>query len=73
MDLRCDAKKHGEINETFVEVKCSSRFCGAAPGVVVIHRFDATTGELAETRRFKDPVRKERKHGASHRSAVRTA
>lgn len=65
MDLRCSAKKHGEINPSFVEVKCSSRFCGAAPGVVVIHRFNHE-GELVETLQFKDPHhRKDRSHDLS--------
>lgn len=60
MDLRCASKKHGELDESHVEIKCDSRFCGAGRGVVVIHRFDAHTGELRETLRFKDPIRKER-------------
>lgn len=73
MDLRCEAKKHGELNDSLVEIKCSSRFCGAGPGVVVIHRFDASTGELRETLRFKDPGRKGIGHAARNQSAVRTA
>lgn len=68
MDLRCPAKKHGELVDAVVEVKCSSRFCGAGPGVVVIHRFDVTTGELVETHQFKDPIKKGREacHSAPH-------
>lgn len=59
-ELRCDAKKHGELDhEGHLEVKCSSRFCGAASGVVVIHRFDLETGDLVETNRYKEI-------GASH-------
>lgn len=73
MELRCPAKKHGELSDSFVEIKCSSRFCGAGQGVIVIHRFDASTAELVETRKFKDPVRKEKSHAAQHHSAsVRT-
>lgn len=57
MELRCDSKKFGELTEDGVlEVKCSSKFCGAAPAVVVLHRFDPLTGELLSTRRFRDPV-----------------
>lgn len=52
-DLRCESKKHGELQDNAVEVKCSSRFCGANPDVVVIHRFDVRTGELLATRKFK--------------------
>lgn len=73
MDLRCEAKKHGELDDGYVEIKCSSRFCGAEPGVVVIHRFDATSGELQETLRFKDPIQKGNRHASGHRSAVRSA
>lgn len=73
MDLRCGAKKHGELDDGYVEIKCSSRFCGAGPGVVVIHRFDAATGDLRETLQFKDPIRKGRSHASAHGSAVRSA
>lgn len=72
MDLRCEAKKHGELDDGLVEIKCSSRFCGAGSGVVVIHRFDASTGELRETLRFKDPARKKAQH-ARNGTAVRSA
>jgi hypothetical protein len=58
VDLRCPSKKHGEVADLIIEVKCSSRFCGASRGVVVIHRFNAQTGEPVETLRFKDPIRK---------------
>lgn len=55
MELRCEHKKFGELTEDgYIEVKCSSRFCGPL-GVVVIHRFDPLTGELIETKRFRDP------------------
>jgi hypothetical protein len=57
MDLRCISKKHGVllIDEHVVEIKCNSRFCGAAQGVVVLHRFDLQTGECIGTRRFQYP------------------
>lgn len=76
MDLRCEAKKHGELDEGLIEVKCSSRFCGAGPGVVVIHRFDTATGELVDTRQFKDPIRnnrKERANASRNGTAVRAS
>lgn len=72
MDLRCPAKKHGELNGEFIERKCDSRFCGAAPGVVVIHRFAVSTGELVETHRFKDPG-KGKAHASRNSTAVRSA
>lgn len=55
--LRCPSKKHAEvISDHVIEVKCSSRFCGAGRGVVVLHRFDLTTGETTTTK-FSDPHR----------------
>lgn len=55
MALRCESKKHAElINDHVIEVKCSSRFCGARRGIVVIHRFDLATGNMT-TRRFQAP------------------
>lgn len=56
MDLRCEHKKHGEIVEGILEVKCSSRFCGAGAGVVVIHRWDVLNGERLNDKRFRDPI-----------------
>lgn len=56
MDLRCESKKFGELTDDgLLEVKCPSKFCGAAPGIVVLHRFDAFTGEILSTQRFRDP------------------
>lgn len=59
--LRCSSKKHAEvINDHTIEVKCSSRFCGAGRGVVVLHRFDLISGK-STTRTFRDPpIKKER-------------
>ena len=55
MELRCEHKLHGIlISSGVLEVKCSSTLCGKKPGVVVLHRFDTNTGDLLETRRFKD-------------------
>ena len=68
IDLRCEAKKHGVlIDDDTVEIKCNSRWCGAKPGTVVLHRFSSKTGELLETLRYADPIVKEvNKHGAQH-------
>jgi hypothetical protein len=58
-ELRCGSKKFGEVVDGHtVEVKCDSRFCGAKPGVIVLHKFDLSTGLLVETTRFKDIRRK---------------
>lgn len=53
--LRCPSKKHAEvISDHVVEIKCSSRFCGARKGRVILHRFDLATGEMT-TRTFAEP------------------
>lgn len=54
--MRCSHKLHGLITETgLVEVSCNSRWCGKEPGTIVLHRFNAETGELVETLKFKAP------------------
>jgi len=55
MDVRCDHKKHAEIVGDVLEIKCSSRFCGAGNGVVVIHCW-TLAGDRLEDRRFRNPV-----------------
>lgn len=62
MDLRCNAKLHGKIDKDLIEVRCSSRWCGKQPGVVVVHRFNRHTGELIETLLFKNPELKGNGH-----------
>ena len=56
-DLRCPSKLHGVLDNQFIDVKCSSRFCGAQPGVVIIHRFSAIDGGFIDTMRFRDPAK----------------
>lgn len=60
MDLRCSSKLHGRLEGKFLEVKCGSRWCGAGPGVVVIHRFSLANGKLDSTQRYKDPRKETR-------------
>lgn len=70
-ELRCESVLHGVlVSPGVVEFKCRSRFCGAKSGVVVLHRFDAMTGELLETKRFQEPSGKEQKNAASHSASV---
>lgn len=59
MELRCPAKKHGEVvipGTGVLEISCSSRFCGKRAGVVVLHRFDLATGALVDTHSYKEPI-----------------
>lgn len=56
MEIRCDSKiLHGKIVEGMLEVPCRSKRCGKEPGVVVLHRFDLSTGHLVSTIRFRQP------------------
>lgn len=59
-NIRCPGRmvgRLGDLNGRLAwETKCSSRVCGAGTGVVVLHRFDACTGELLDTRRYREPV-----------------
>lgn len=54
--LRCDNKMHGiVVADGVIEFKCDSRFCGAAPGIIVLHRFDIASGKMIETHKYKNP------------------
>jgi len=55
MQIRCPSRIHGVLAEGRFEVKCHSKRCGAGTGVTVLHYFDLLTGELLETKRFKEP------------------
>jgi len=49
-----------------IEVKCRSESCGAGPGVVVLHRFHATTGEVLGTTRYRAIEVRRDSHGTQH-------
>lgn len=55
--LRCPSRIFGLFTEDGkLEAKCNSKHCGAGNGVVVLHYFDLKTGELTETKKFRDPA-----------------
>lgn len=55
-ELRCPSKIHALlVDEHTIEIKCDSRFCGAKPGVVVLHRWNTETGKFLKTLKYKDP------------------
>ena len=56
-ELRCAAKLHGVIKDRFIEVKCSSRFCGADSQTIVFHYFNPETGLMVKTAKYKNPER----------------
>jgi hypothetical protein len=66
-ELRCEnGILFAVLDDGVVKVKCRSHRCGAGVGKVVIHRFDAGSGILLDTRRYKDPAtRKGGGHGVS--------
>ena len=71
MEMRCEHKLHGIVTDGLVEVKCKSALCGSKPGVVVIHRFDGLTGELVDTKRYKDtPIINGRKNNGRRSRSV---
>jgi hypothetical protein len=62
VELRCEGNKlHGLVIEEddvkpqgIVEFRCDSRWCGANPGLVVLHRFNLDTGEI-HTKKYREP------------------
>lgn len=57
VELRCKTL-HGIVEGDVLEVKCSSRVCGAGPGRVVLHRFNVKTGQYS-THQYKTPEQKD--------------
>lgn len=56
MELRCESKKHGEViipGTGVLEISCDSRFCGKRAGVIVLHKFDISSGQLLDTHLYK--------------------
>lgn len=55
-ELRCPNRiLFGVLDDRIIEVKCKSNRCGARAGVVILHRFDADSGNFLETKVFLDP------------------
>jgi hypothetical protein len=62
MELRCKGKLHGIVvreGSGTVEIKCRSRWCGAGPDNVILHRFDIATGNYT-TKAFQNLKRKDK-------------
>jgi hypothetical protein len=59
MELRCPHRMFAELDPStdqgLVTVSCPSRWCGRRDGVVVMHTFSTSTGELIKTQLFRDP------------------
>lgn len=71
-DLRCERRLHGRLlridGRPVLEISCRSALCGKRDGVVVLHYWSCETGELLNTKRFKEVP-----HGLGQRAAVRHA
>lgn len=78
-ELRCEHKLLGILLRPaqggVVELKCSSKFCGAGAGTVVLHRFSTDDGHLIDTRRYRDtpPVERTGDARSGHRTSLRSA
>lgn len=76
VELRCGKRLHGILtSDGVLEVSCRSALCGHRDGVVVIHRFDVNTGDLIDTKFYKDSteVRKEQGDALGLSASVRNA
>lgn len=71
IELRCDGTLHGRmIDSTHIEVKCGRRKCGHRAGVVVLHVINTITGEVEDTKLYRDPAQKGKVHGTTEPSAA---
>lgn len=53
-ELRCANKFYGTVvAPDVIEVSCQSRFCGKRAGVLILHRFEISTGKLINTKEYK--------------------
>lgn len=61
IQLRCRSKLHGikkVVNgiDCF-EIRCKEKWCAErGAGLVVLHYFNVDTGELVQTKKFRDPT-----------------
>lgn len=58
VELRCSGTIHGIMRGGLLEVKCRSIKCSRGRPVNVFHYFDPDTGELVETKVYKNPDRR---------------
>lgn len=75
IELRCGKRLHGYLDEDGrLEVACRSALCGHVDGTVVIHVFDLKTGDLMDTRFYKDAttnMRRSQGDALGYRTTVR--
>jgi len=76
VELRCGKRLHGILTDDgVIEISCRSALCGHVDGNVVIHKFDAETGDFLGSKLYKDPntLREEQADGLGHSTTVRHA
>lgn len=57
VELRCEKRLHGILTEDGeLHISCRSALCGHKDGEVVIHRFNAVTGDFLGTKKYKDAM-----------------
>lgn len=55
-ELRCESRLHAVLTDNgLIEIKCRYDKCGASADTTVLHYFDPITGNLVETKKFRDP------------------
>lgn len=54
LQLRCRSSIHGIVKNGLLEVKCKHWYCTRG-NAITFHYFDLETGELVETKQYKDP------------------
>jgi len=64
MNLNCGPKLHGIIDHRAgtIEIACGSQRCGSKAGVMVLHTFDLSSGELLKTKLYKQPQKPVRRN-----------
>ena len=56
-ELRCPSRLHARLTDTgLIEIKCRYDRCGANSETSVLHYFDPVTGDLVQTRKFREPA-----------------
>lgn len=56
MIARCSSRIAFRVEDGLIEVKCSSKLCGAGRGKVILHYFDTKTYRLIRTEAYRNPT-----------------
>lgn len=56
--LRCDGTLHGIVSDDAtgtLERPCKHYRCGYVKGIIILHTFSLDTGQVVQTKRFREP------------------